>query len=138
MRSQYVLGSCPEDGAMPLWDSVSRGKFYSEVNMRNSTLFYSDSSYTGDDFIGAFSIVVDDSGASTRFEDYNMAIAVNNGAPLDIPGYWNVSYSQDVKTLILAQQEALRTLGDKNGYRSGFPVIISFVAEENILNTAGL
>lgn len=129
MHSQYVMGTCPEDGAMPLWESVGHIEFYSEIDMmRNSSIFYSDSSITGEDFIGAFSIVVDDAGVSKRFEDYNTAIAVKNGKPVDIPGYWNVSYTQDVKTLILEQQESLRSLGDKNGYRSGFPVIISFVA----------
>lgn len=114
---------------MPLWEYVSHHEFYSPLvvgHEETDTLFYRDNSVTGDDFLGSFSIVVDDAGVATRFEDYNTAIGVKGGVPEDIPGYWNVTYTEDVKTLLLAQQNVLRSLGDKNGYRSGFPVIISF------------
>lgn len=125
------MGTCPEDGAMPFWDTVSRHEFYSaqvtEFWEETGTLLFSDSSVTGADFIGAFSIAVNDAGVAKRFEDYNTAIGVKDGAPLDIPGYWNVTYTQDAKTLLLSQQEALRAFGEKNGYKSGFPVIISCV-----------
>lgn len=116
-RRHALLGH----GQPPRVYSAQVTEFWEETG----TLLFSDSSVTGDDFIGAFSIAVNDAGVAKRFEDYNTAIGVKDGAPLDIPGYWNVTYTQDAKTLLLSQQEALRALGEQNGYKSGFPVIIS-------------
>ena len=132
MCSRLVYGACPQDGYMPAWEQVTRQNFYSSVYypyIPLLSIYFLDRTVTDISYSGPFSVVVNDGGATRKFEDLTWVSQMNTTVLTNPSNFWNATHAEKPQTFLLSQQEFMASIGAKNGYVDSKPVLISLIGE---------